>query len=76
MPSLLCVNSPIGPLTLREENGALISVERVYTPSGGDKTELLCTAAQQLTEYFSGARQAFDLPLSPAGTAFQQAVWR
>jgi methylated-DNA-[protein]-cysteine S-methyltransferase len=29
----------------------------------------------QLAEYFSGTRRAFELPLAPAGTAFQLAVW-
>lgn len=29
----------------------------------------------QLTEYFRGQRQHFDLNLSPAGTDFQQKVW-
>jgi methylated-DNA-[protein]-cysteine S-methyltransferase len=33
-------------------------------------------AAQQLTEYFNGSRTTFELPLAPAGTAFQQQVWR
>jgi methylated-DNA-[protein]-cysteine S-methyltransferase len=31
---------------------------------------------QQLDEYFSGRRQRFELKLAPAGTAFQQDVWR
>ena len=32
---------------------------------------------RQLTEYFAGARRAFDLPLDlSGGTAFQQSVWR
>jgi methylated-DNA-[protein]-cysteine S-methyltransferase len=30
----------------------------------------------QLTEYFDGRRRQFDLPLAPAGTPFQQRVWR
>jgi methylated-DNA-[protein]-cysteine S-methyltransferase len=30
----------------------------------------------QLTEYFAGRRQQFDLPLAPQGTPFQQRVWR
>ncbi len=30
----------------------------------------------QLAEYFSATRRAFTLPLAPAGTAFQLAVWR
>lgn len=37
----------------------------------------LKAAAQQLTEYFSGQRQTFDIPLHPTwGTPFQRAVWR
>jgi methylated-DNA-[protein]-cysteine S-methyltransferase len=33
-------------------------------------------AAEQFDAYFEGALTAFDLPLAPAGTSFQQAVWR
>jgi methylated-DNA-[protein]-cysteine S-methyltransferase len=33
------------------------------------------TVVSQLEEYFAGARQRFDLPLLPRGTAFQQTVW-
>jgi methylated-DNA-[protein]-cysteine S-methyltransferase len=37
----------------------------------------LKAAAQKLAEYFSGQRNAFDLPLHPAwGTPFQRAVWQ
>jgi methylated-DNA-[protein]-cysteine S-methyltransferase len=32
-------------------------------------------AAAQLGEYFAGRRVRFDLPLAPAGTPFQRAVW-
>lgn len=39
------------------------------------ETELLERAALQLTEYFSGNRGDFVLPLKPHGTAFQQTVW-
>jgi len=31
--------------------------------------------ASQLTEYFSGQRDRFDLPLAPVGSAFQLRVW-
>jgi methylated-DNA-[protein]-cysteine S-methyltransferase len=37
---------------------------------------VLARAASQLAEYFAGTRSAFELPLAPAGTPFQQAVWR
>lgn len=33
-------------------------------------------AVQQLNEYFSGKRKDFKLPLAPAGTDFQQKVWK
>ena len=32
-------------------------------------------AATQLTAYFALERRVFDLPLAPAGTAFQRDVW-
>ena len=32
-------------------------------------------AREQLIAYFAGRRRDFDLPLAPAGTAFQQRVW-
>ena len=32
-------------------------------------------AKRQLTDYFDGRRQRFNLPLEPVGTAFQRRVW-
>ncbi|MEO6992509.1 MAG: methylated-DNA--[protein]-cysteine S-methyltransferase [Lacunisphaera sp.] len=32
-------------------------------------------ARQQVSDYFSGKRKTFDLPLAPNGTAFQQIIW-
>ncbi|GJQ29355.1 MAG: hypothetical protein HBSAPP03_12390 [Phycisphaerae bacterium] len=37
--------------------------------------DLVHAARDQLAEYFSGTRRAFDIPLDPAGTAFQRRVW-
>lgn len=64
-PARLTVESPFGPLTLTEEGGALsrLSWGRAEAQS---ETPLLHAAAQQLTEYFAGTRQSFDLPLAPA----------
>lgn len=36
---------------------------------------VLDAAAAQLAEYFAGQRLAFELPLAPVGSAFQQQVW-
>jgi O-6-methylguanine DNA methyltransferase len=33
-------------------------------------------AAKQLTDYFLGKRQTFDLKLDPTGTEFQRQVWK
>lgn len=37
--------------------------------------EKTMTVRAQITEYFSGQRQGFDLLLAPAGTPFQHRVW-
>ena len=47
----------------------------VLAPSGSQAW--LDQATQQLTQYFAGQRQHFDLPLDlSAGSAFQQSVWQ
>jgi methylated-DNA-[protein]-cysteine S-methyltransferase len=40
----------------------------------GDST-ILDHAVTELAEYFAGERMEFTLPLDPAGTEFQKAVW-
>lgn len=37
---------------------------------------ILLETERQLTEYFSGARTDFDLPLQTDGSEFQKKVWR
>lgn len=37
---------------------------------------VLRRATTQLREYFAGERRVFALPLAPAGTPFQQRVWK
>lgn len=36
---------------------------------------VLRAACEQLTDYFAGRRQVFDLPLKPLGSEFQVRVW-
>ncbi len=73
MPQL-SFQSPIGALTLTEEDGRLISLDWGWGCLQ-QTSPLLETARQQLEEYFDGRRQVFDLPLAPPGTTFQQRVW-
>ena len=70
----LSVPSPIGDLTLFEEDGKLISLDWGAV-EGGEETPLLLEAARQLDAYFDGTLKEFTLPLDPAGTAFQKKVW-
>ena len=56
--------------------------EGAVPPTGGQKksgkdkpSALLKRAARQLDDYFAGSRRTFDVPLKPAGTAFQRKVW-
>ena len=71
----ITIPSLLGPLTLSEQNGAIIALDWRDEPES-TPTPLLRRAAQQLGEYFAGERRDFDLPLAPQGTAFQQKVWQ
>ena len=44
-------------------------------PSWREAPHAFARAAAQIADYFAGARRGFDLPLAPAGTAFQLRVW-
>ncbi len=70
----LAMNSPVGPLTLFADAGAIVAVEwgRAGDP---EPSALLEEARRQLEAYFNGRLKIFDLPLHPAGSAFQRAVW-
>lgn len=70
--------TPLGPLTVEvDAAGALTRVAFADTPGGipPGADAALDRAVTQLEEYLAGTRTAFDLPLAPAGTPFQQRVW-
>lgn len=74
--SYLAYNSPVGPLTLFEEDGAIIAVEWGWPPETDEPpAPVLERAREQLDLYFEGKLSRFDLPLAPMGTAFQRKVW-
>ncbi len=79
--ALATFESPIGRLTLVARGGALAEV-RFPGRTGGPRTGagpavsgVLAAVAAQLTEYFGGEREAFELPLSLDGSEFQLRVW-
>lgn len=65
--------SPVGSLTIFEENEEIIVVEWGRAPEP-EPTQLLEEAQRQLDAYFTGDLKAFDLPMNPAGSDFQRAV--
>jgi methylated-DNA-[protein]-cysteine S-methyltransferase len=73
---MLCVlSSPVGPITLTSDGEALTGLH--LEARGGEPTRLALfdEVERQLGEYFDGRRRAFEIPLAPKGTAFQQEVW-
>jgi methylated-DNA-[protein]-cysteine S-methyltransferase len=75
------VDSPLGPLLLAAEEGALTLLWMSPLPERGAGAaeardrEVLDAAREQLEAYFDGDLTVFDLPLAPRGTAFQRRVW-
>ncbi|MBB2165313.1 methylated-DNA--[protein]-cysteine S-methyltransferase [Gluconacetobacter sp. 1b LMG 1731] len=75
MPQL-SMHSPIGDLTLTEEDGAIVALDWGWGRDQ-DETPLLRLACDRLDAYFDGAADNFaDLPLAPYGTPYRQAVWQ
>jgi methylated-DNA-[protein]-cysteine S-methyltransferase len=77
------MKSPVGALRLVADEDALVAVcmeEHAHAPSfvatDGRHHPVLLAAREQLAEWFAGERTRFELPLRPAGTPFQRAVWR
>ena len=68
----LTVDTPTGPMTLTEKDGAIVRAE--WESGGADDTPLLRKAAAQLVAYFDDPAQGFDLPLKVEASEFQQRV--
>lgn len=77
--------SPVGSLKLVAHETALVAVlwenenpKRVRLAELIEQTHhpILLETQKQLTEYFAGKRQQFDLPLDFEGTEFQKKVWQ
>jgi methylated-DNA-[protein]-cysteine S-methyltransferase len=76
--------SPLGALLLVAHGSRLAGVyfeqhrpapRWIAPPPLRDDVAVLRRAAEQLDEYFGGARDRFELPLALEGTAFQREVW-
>jgi methylated-DNA-[protein]-cysteine S-methyltransferase len=79
------MKSPVGKLKLVASSRALVAVlwekerpnrVKLDEMSIDPRHPILIETERQLSEYFSGKRTQFDLPLQPEGTEFQKKVWR
>ena len=71
------MDSPVGPLWITACGQNIIRIGwRRAADSAPASTPLLDQAMRQLEAYFAGQRRSFELPLAPAGSAFQQQVHR
>lgn len=80
----MMIDSPIGELTLIGSDDGLRAVlwpsERAGRVTFDEEVlegthPVLVEAAAQITDYITGSRTEFDLPLDPVGTNFQRSVW-
>lgn len=85
--TLFCkeMESPVGNLKLVASSDALVAVlwererpnrVKLDIMNLDPRHPVLIEAERQLTEYFSGVRTEFDLPLEPHGSEFQKKVWQ
>src|SRR5688572_19491024 len=79
------IKSPVGNLKLVANAKALVAIlweherpnrVRLDTLNLDEQHPILLETERQLSEYFSGRRTQFELPLEPRGSAFQKAVWQ
>ncbi len=73
MPQL-SLHTPLGDLTLSEDDGAIVALDWGWGRDQAD-TDLLLRGRAQLHAYFDGSLQSFDLPLAPAGSPYRQRIW-
>jgi methylated-DNA-[protein]-cysteine S-methyltransferase len=71
----LSLHTPVGDITVFEEDGAIVSLDWGWVEQQAPSA-LLDRAREQLGAYFDGELTTFDLPLAPAGTAYRRQVWR
>jgi methylated-DNA-[protein]-cysteine S-methyltransferase len=78
MLSYTYVDTPIGAILIAGDGNAIVETYFAGAKPKPDwirDDEAFPEAAAQLRDYFAGNLQAFDLPLAPRGTEFQQSVW-
>jgi len=91
MTSYQIIDSPLGEMLLRADDGALTGVYfsgQKYYPAGVPPAALaagampaadqrvLAQAAEEIDAYFGGSLRVFAVPIRFRGSAFQQRIWQ
>lgn len=71
----LNIDTPVGKMYLVSD-GENITELRFGSCKNDSPDSVLLNARAELEEYFAGERKDFSVPLRPAGTPFQQSVWK
>jgi methylated-DNA-[protein]-cysteine S-methyltransferase len=71
----LSFHSPIGDLTVSEEDGIIVSLDFGWSPFQ-TKNEILSKAKFWCDSYFDGENPLMDLPLAPFGTKYQRQIYK
>ena len=70
--AVACFQSPVGLLSITEENGEITRLD--WGGQSVGQAPVLDRAVAQLSAYFAGDLDVFDLPLRVDGSDFQRAV--
>jgi methylated-DNA-[protein]-cysteine S-methyltransferase len=72
------LKSPIGEIKITADENSVNSILFVFNDTEMEEeniNDVLTQCKKELSEYFSGKRKDFEVPITQSGTSFQQRVW-
>ncbi len=70
------IDTPIGWLNIKASDKGVVAIEFNADQAASQKMNTVTQQCfEQLSEYFTGVRKVFSVPLDMQGTAFQHQVW-
>ena len=73
------IQTPLGLATIKGDSGGIVAVSILNDDTIQPSKHIpgsLVAAVNQISAYFAGTLQAFQLQLNPKGTDFQKSVWQ
>ncbi len=72
----IVVSTAFGHVKIESVNQKITHLDLTSEPLLSSTNPVLVEAGRQISDYFSGKKIAFNLPLDPIGTPFQRSVWQ